>query len=176
MEPAGARAHEIRLGTGRDWPLVIAKESVDNALDAARGSRGRADITVDRRSGHDRRQDNAGGIAAETIEGVLDYDNPGVVSRGLRFADPRRRGQRAQDHPRHGLRARPRKRRDAAGVTTVESRGVSIGSTLASTTSTTSRRSSAGPWRRRRSDRNEDDGRMADEGETRSSTTRRPAD
>ena len=100
---------ELENQTGHsvwDWPLVVAKELVDNALDAAEEAEVAPDITVIVEKDTIIVQDNADGIAAETIESVLDYTIRVSSPRGLCLADPRRAGQRAQDHPRDGLRAR----------------------------------------------------------------------
>jgi DNA topoisomerase VI subunit B len=67
---------ELQNQTGHpiyDWPLVVGKEIVDNALDACEEAEVAPDITVIVDSGTIIIQDNAGGIAAETIESILDY-------------------------------------------------------------------------------------------------------
>jgi hypothetical protein len=65
---------ELQNQTGHsvwDWPLVVAKELIDNALDAAEEAEVAPEITVVVDSDSIVIEDNAGGIAAETIEGVL---------------------------------------------------------------------------------------------------------
>jgi DNA topoisomerase VI subunit B len=67
---------ELTNQTGHDpeeWPLVVLKELVDNALDAVEeaGTPPRIDITVDAEG--ITVADNGPGIPAKTIDGVLDY-------------------------------------------------------------------------------------------------------
>jgi DNA topoisomerase VI subunit B len=67
---------ELQNQTGHptyDWPLVIGKEAIDNALDACEEADVTPDITITVDSGTIIVQDNAGGIASETIESILDY-------------------------------------------------------------------------------------------------------
>jgi DNA topoisomerase VI subunit B len=67
---------ELQNQTGHsvyDWPLVVAKEAMDNALDACEEAEVAPDITVIVDSGTIIVRDNAGGINAETIESILDY-------------------------------------------------------------------------------------------------------
>ena len=119
---------ELQNQTGHsvyDWPLVVAKELIDNALDACEEAEVAPDITVDRRAGHDHRPGQRGRHRRRDHRVDSRLHDPGVEPRGLCLADPRRAGQRAQDHSRHGLRARSRAPRgDAAGVTIIETRGV----------------------------------------------------
>src|SRR5215472_17402678 len=58
-----------------DWPLVILKELVDNALDAAEEVQIAPEISVEvsTEAGEIVITDNGPGLEAETIEGVLDY-------------------------------------------------------------------------------------------------------
>jgi DNA topoisomerase VI subunit B len=68
---------ELQNQTGHsvwDWPLVVAKEGMDNALDAAEEAEVAPEITVAVNPDSIVIEDNAGGIAAETIKGVLDYE------------------------------------------------------------------------------------------------------
>src|SRR6516164_5471025 len=67
---------ELQNQTGHsiyDWPLVVGKEIVDNALDACEEAEVAPEITVIVDSGTIIIQDNAGGIDTETIESILDY-------------------------------------------------------------------------------------------------------
>jgi hypothetical protein len=58
-----------------DWPLVIAKELVDNAIDSAEEANiaPHVVISVSTRTGEIAVRDNGPGIPAETVAGVLDY-------------------------------------------------------------------------------------------------------
>jgi DNA topoisomerase VI subunit B len=68
---------ELQNQTGhsvRDWPLVVGKEAMDNALDACEEAEVAPEIAISVvDSGTIIVQDNAGGIATETIESILDY-------------------------------------------------------------------------------------------------------
>jgi hypothetical protein len=67
---------ELQNQTGHpfyDWPLVVGKEVVDNALDACEEAEVAPDITVVVDRGTITIRDNAGGIDSETIESILDY-------------------------------------------------------------------------------------------------------
>jgi hypothetical protein len=67
---------ELQNQTGHalyDWPLVVGKEAMDNALDAAEEAEVAPTITVIVDSGTIIIEHNAGGIAGETIESILDY-------------------------------------------------------------------------------------------------------
>jgi hypothetical protein len=67
---------ELQNQTGHsfyDWPLVVGKEVVDNALDACEEAEVAPDITVIVDPGTIIIQDNAGGIDTNTIESILDY-------------------------------------------------------------------------------------------------------
>jgi hypothetical protein len=67
---------ELQNQTGHsicDWPLVVGKEVVDNAIDACEEAAVAPDITVIVGPGTIIIQDNAGGIDSETIESILDY-------------------------------------------------------------------------------------------------------
>ena len=105
-----ASTAELAKATGHPverWPLVIVKELIDNALDAAEGGEGRAGDRGRRRQATAIAvADRGPGIAPETVASRRRLHRPHVEPRGLRQPDPRRAGQRAADHPRHGLRAR----------------------------------------------------------------------
>ena len=135
---------ELQAQTGHDvaeWPLVIVKELVDNALDACEEAGVAPEITRPRRRrrDHDRRQRAGPAGGDDQVDpGLL---GPHLVAGSLRLADARRAGQRAEDHPRHAVRARRRARgrRD---------RHAGWSGTASSSPSTRSgrRRRSAIPW------------------------------
>jgi hypothetical protein len=67
---------ELQNQTGHstyDWPLVIGKEAIDNALDACEEAEVAPDITITVDSGTIIVEDNAAGIDTETIQSILDY-------------------------------------------------------------------------------------------------------
>ena len=67
---------ELQNQTGHsvyDWPLVVAKETIDNALDACEEAEVAPEITVVVDPDTIIIQDNAGGIDTDTIESILDY-------------------------------------------------------------------------------------------------------
>jgi hypothetical protein len=67
---------ELQKQTGHsfhDWPLVVAKEIVDNALDACEEAEVAPEITISVDPDTIFIQDNAEGIDTETIELILDY-------------------------------------------------------------------------------------------------------
>ena len=105
---------ELQNQTGHsvyDWPLVVLKELMDNALDACE----EAEVAPGH-LGHRRYrnrssiQDNARRHRRRDHQVDPRLHDPGLQPRGLCLADPRRAGQCAQDHSRHGLCARSRAR------------------------------------------------------------------
>ena len=67
---------ELQNQTGHslyEWPLVVGKEVMDNALDACEEAEVAPEITIAVDAGTIVVQDNAGGIVADTIESILDY-------------------------------------------------------------------------------------------------------
>ena len=67
---------ELTAQTGHEraqWPLVVLKELVDNALDACEDARVAPEIEVIVNAGSIEVADNGPGIPASTIEGVLDF-------------------------------------------------------------------------------------------------------
>lgn len=67
---------ELQNQTGHsiwEWPLVVAKELIDNALDACEEAEVAPEIAVIVEKNTIIVQDNANGVDAETIESVLDY-------------------------------------------------------------------------------------------------------
>jgi DNA topoisomerase VI subunit B len=120
---------ELQNQTGHsvvEWPLVVAKELVDNALDACEEAEVAPDISVivDRDTIIIR--DNAGGIDADTIESVLDYTIR--VSSREAYVSPTRgaQGNALKTILAMGyvLDRRRESGDEAAGVTLLESRGV----------------------------------------------------
>jgi DNA topoisomerase VI subunit B len=117
---------ELQNQTGHsvsDWPLVVAKELFDNALDACEEAEIAPNITVIVERDKIIVQDNANGIDATTIESILDYTVR--VSSREAYVSPTRGAQGnalktilAVDYVLQGAAG------DAAGVTIVETRGV----------------------------------------------------
>ena len=117
---------ELQNQTGHsvyDWPLVVAKELLDNALDACEEAEVAPDITVIVEPDRIIVQDNAGGIDAKTIESILDYTIR--VSSREAYVSPTRGAQGnalktilAMGYVLDGAAG------DAAGVTIIETRGV----------------------------------------------------
>jgi DNA topoisomerase VI subunit B len=122
---------ELQNQTGHsydEWPLVVLKELMDNALDACEEAEVAAVISITVGPGSITIQDNAGGIEAETVESILDYSIR--VSSREAYVSPTRGAQgnalktilamgyvldRERDD---SINA------DAVGVTTIETRGV----------------------------------------------------
>jgi DNA topoisomerase VI subunit B len=124
---------ELQTQTGHsinDWLLVIAKELIDNALDACEEAEVAPEITVvvDRGKKKDTVvvEDNAGGIDAETIKSVLDYTIR--VSSREAYVSPTRgaQGNALKTILAMGyvLECEIGRGAEAAGVTIIESRGV----------------------------------------------------
>jgi DNA topoisomerase VI subunit B len=57
-----------------EWPLVILKELVDNALDACEEAEVSPHITVTVANGHVVVADNGPGIGAEVVKNILNYN------------------------------------------------------------------------------------------------------
>src|SRR4051812_9989729 len=71
-----ASEKELRAQTGHgtnDWPLVILKELMDNALDACEDAHIAPEIKVTVDGTGITVEDNGPGLPAETISGVLDF-------------------------------------------------------------------------------------------------------
>jgi signal transduction histidine kinase len=67
---------ELVLQTGHaveQWPLVMLKELIDNALDACEGAGIMPSISVAVEGGSFTVTDNAGGIEPATVETMLDF-------------------------------------------------------------------------------------------------------
>jgi hypothetical protein len=120
---------ELQNQTGHsvyEWPLVVAKELIDNGLDACEEAEVAPEITVSVDPGAIVVQDNANGIDAETIKSVLDYSIR--VSSREAYVSPTRG---AQGNALKTILAMgyvlDRKRSgggDATGVTVIETKGV----------------------------------------------------
>ena len=105
---------ELVNQTGHDvyeWALVVQKELLDNALDAAEEAEIAPAVTIAVNGRSIVIQDNGPGIPAKTIEGILDYSVRVSSREAYVEPDARRSGQCAQDHPADGLRARRAPRR-----------------------------------------------------------------
>jgi DNA topoisomerase VI subunit B len=120
---------ELQNQTGHsiyDWPLVVAKETIDNALDACEEAEVAPDITVVVDPDTITIQDNAGGIDTETIESILDYSIR--VSSREAYVSPTRgaQGNALKTILAMGyvLNRRIGSEGDAAGVTIIETQGV----------------------------------------------------
>jgi DNA topoisomerase VI subunit B len=107
-----------------EWPLVVAKETMDNALDAAEETEVAPEITVCVEPGAITIEDNAAGIDAETIESVLDYTVR--VSSREAYVSPTRgaQGNAIKTILAMGYVLDRGNGGDRAGVTIIESRGV----------------------------------------------------
>jgi hypothetical protein len=120
---------ELQNQTGHsvdDWPLVVAKELIDNALDACEEAEVAPDITVVVDPDTIIVQDNANGIDNKTIESVLDYAIR--VSSREAYVSPTRgaQGNALKTILAMGyvLDSKIGGDADAAGVTIIKSRGV----------------------------------------------------
>jgi DNA topoisomerase VI subunit B len=107
-----------------EWPLAVAKELIDNALDAAEEAEVPPDISVTVEPDTIVVQDNANGIAAETIESVLDYTIR--VSSREAYVSPTRgaQGNALKTILAMGYVLDRGNGGDQAGVTVIEARGV----------------------------------------------------
>jgi DNA topoisomerase VI subunit B len=121
---------ELQNQTGHsvyEWPLVVLKELMDNALDAAEEAEIAPVISITVGRGHIAIQDNAGGLEPDTINSILDYTIR--VSSREAYVSPTRGAQGnalktilamgyVLDREEAGNDA------DAVGVTVIETRGV----------------------------------------------------
>ena len=122
---------ELQNQTGHgvdDWPLVVLKELMDNALDACEEAEVAPVISITVKPGSITIRDNAGGIDTETIKSILDYSIR--VSSREAYVSPTRG---AQGNALKTILAMgyvlDREREDgtnaeAAGITIIETRGV----------------------------------------------------
>ena len=120
---------ELQNQTGHsiaDWPLVVGKELVDNALDACEEAEVAPEITINVDPGSIIIRDNAGGIDTETIKSILDYSIR--VSSREAYVSPTRgaQGNALKTILAMGyvLDRKIGSDADAAGVTIIETRGV----------------------------------------------------
>src|SRR3954462_12588296 len=117
---------ELQNQTGHsayEWPLVVAKELIDNSLDACEETEVAPVISVIVEQDRIIVADNAGGIDTQTISSILDYTIR--VSSREAYVSPTRGAQGnalktllAMDYVLQGASG------DAVGVTIVETRGV----------------------------------------------------
>ena len=121
LDFVGRRELTAQIGHGvDDWPLVVLKELVDNALDAVEEA-GRAPeivINVTTDPGSISIADNGAGIAEETIADILDYTVR--VSSREAYVSPTRG---AQGNALKTLLAMPFALDGAQGSTLIEARG-----------------------------------------------------
>src|SRR5262245_38558046 len=120
---------ELQNQTGHslyEWPLVVGKEVMDNALDACEEAEVAPDITISIDQGTIIIQDNAGGIASETIDSILDYAVR--VSSSEAYCSPTRgaQGNALKTILAMGyvLDRKFGSDADAAGITIIETRGI----------------------------------------------------
>jgi DNA topoisomerase VI subunit B len=123
---------ELQNQTGHpvgEWPLVVGKEILDNALDAAEEAEVAPVIELVVGPGSISIRDNAGGIATDTIEAILDYTVR--VSSREAYVSPTRGAQGnalktilAMGYVLDRERTDDGKNAEAAGVTIIESRGL----------------------------------------------------
>jgi hypothetical protein len=120
---------ELENQTGHavyEWPLVVAKELIDNALDACEEAEVAPAITVKVEPGVIIVEDNGAGIAADTVSAVIDYSTR--VSSREAYCAPCRgaQGNALKTILAMGYVIDRGLGRDAeaAGVTIVEARGV----------------------------------------------------
>jgi DNA topoisomerase VI subunit B len=120
---------ELQNQTGHsvyDWPLVVLKELMDNALDACEEAEISPVISIAVKPGSITIQDNGGGIATDTIKSILDYTVR--VSSREAYVSPTRgaQGNALKTILAMGYvldREREDINKEAAGVTIIETRG-----------------------------------------------------
>ena len=121
---------ELQNQTGHsvyDWPLVVLKELMDNALDACEEAEVAPVISVAVSPGSIIIKDNAAGIDIDTIRSILDYKIR--VSSNEAYVSPTRgaQGNALKTLLAMGYvldRDKAGKNTDAVGVTIIETRGV----------------------------------------------------
>jgi hypothetical protein len=120
---------ELQNQTGHqvfDWPIVVAKELIDNALDACEEAEIAPVIAVAVRPGEIVVQDNGTGIAEETVRSIRDYSIR--VSSREAYVSPSRgaQGNALKTLLAMGYvldRERDEDNADAVGTTIIETRG-----------------------------------------------------
>ena len=128
MEFCTRRELENQTGHSvQDWPLVVLKEVMDNALDAAEEAEIAPVISVTVGPGSIAIEDNASGIETETIKSVLDYTIR--VSSREAYVSPTRgaQGNALKTILAMGYvldREEADSDADAVGVTTIETKGL----------------------------------------------------
>ena len=123
---------ELQNQTGHsiyEWPLVALKELTDNALDACEEAEVAPVISISVGRGLITIQDNAGGIAADTIKSILDYTIR--VSSREAYVSPTRGAQGnalktilAMGYVLDREAEDDGKNAEAAGLTIIETRGI----------------------------------------------------
>jgi DNA topoisomerase VI subunit B len=118
---------ELVNQTGHDcweWPLVILKELVDNAIDACEEAEIAPVISVAVKRGSIVVEDNGPGLPEKTIEGVLDYSIR--VSSREAYASPTRgaQGNALKTILPMGYVLDERRGEDASGRTVIEAHGI----------------------------------------------------
>jgi hypothetical protein len=120
---------ELQNQTGhpfQDWPLVVAKEVIDNALDACEEAEVAPEISISVDQETIIIQDNAEGIDTATIESILDYTIR--VSSREAYVSPTRgaQGNALKTILAMGyvLDRKIGSDADAAGITIIETRGI----------------------------------------------------
>jgi hypothetical protein len=124
MEFCSRRELQNQTGHGTyEWPLVVGKELLDNALDAAEEAEVAPELTVTVEADKIIVQDNAHGLDAKTIASILDYTVR--VSSREAYVSPTRGAQGnalktilAMAYVLQGAAG------EAAGVTEIETRGI----------------------------------------------------
>jgi hypothetical protein len=108
----------------REWPLVVLKELLDNALDACEEAGIAPTVSVAAGPGEIVIQDNGPGIPPETIAGILNYNNR--VSSREAYVSPTRgaQGNALKTILPMSYVLDERRGDDASGITIIESRGV----------------------------------------------------
>jgi len=125
MEFCSERELENQTGhSAWEWPLVVAKELIDNSLDAAEEAEVWPEIAVTVDPGAIIIEDNAGGFDAETVESILDYTIR--VSSREAYCSPTRgaQGNALKTILAMGFVLDRREGAERAGVTIIEARGV----------------------------------------------------
>jgi DNA topoisomerase VI subunit B len=121
---------ELQNQTGHsvyEWPLVVLKELMDNALDACEEAEVAPTISVTVKPGSITIRDNGGGIETETIKSILDYSIR--VSSREAYVSPTRgaQGNALKTILAMGYVLDRKGREDdaeAAGLTLIETRGI----------------------------------------------------